>query len=84
MGARAPWVGPWEGPGEGGCSGLAGSPLRNIAETLGGVRQESGEVRGRRGREAGEESGEGPKLGPGDIIERGRPNWPEQREGEQF
>ena len=74
----------WEGPGNGGCRGLASSPLRSAADTLGGVRQDRGEDRGRRGREAGEERGEGPKLGPGDTIDRGRPNWPGQREGDKL
>lgn len=55
-----------------------------MADTLGGVRQESGEERGRMGREAGEERGEGPKLGPGDTMERGRPDWPAQRDGEEL
>lgn len=83
LGARMFWVWTWEGPGNGGCRGLAGSPLRSTADTLGGVRQDKGEERGRRGREAGEERGEGPKLGPGDTIERGRPNCPGQREGDE-
>lgn len=84
LGARAPWVGACEGPGRGGCRGLAGSPLRSTADTLGGVRQDRGDERGRRGREAGEERGEGPRLGPGDTMERGRPGWPGQREGDEL
>lgn len=84
LGARTPWAGVCEGPGDGGCSGLADSPLRSTADTFGGVRQERGEERGRMGREAGEERGEGPKLGPGDTMERGRPDWPGQRDGEEF
>lgn len=74
----------WEGPGEGGCSRLEASPLRSTADTFGGVRQDRGEERGRIGREAGEESGDGPKLGPGDTMERGRPDWLGQREGEEL
>lgn len=84
LGARTPWVEAWEGPGTGGGSGLAGSLLRCAADTLGGVRQERGDERGRRGLEAGEERGEGPRLGPGDTMERGRPDWPLQREGEEL
>lgn len=80
LGARALW----EGPGNGGCRGLAGSLLRSTADTLGGVRQDRGEERGRRGREAGEERGEGPKLGPGDTMDRERPEWPGQREGDEL
>lgn len=63
---------------------MAGSPLRSTAEVLGGVRQERGEDRGRRGREAGDERGEGPRLGPGDTMERGRPDWPGERDGEEL
>lgn len=74
----------WEGPGDGGCRGPPGSPLRSAGDTLGGVRHESGDERGRRGLEAGEERGEGPRLGPGDTMERGRPDWPGQREGEEL
>lgn len=84
LGARTPWVGACEGPGDGGCMGLPGSPFRRTADTLGGVRQDSGEERGRRGREAGEERGEGPRLGPGDTMERGRPDWPGHRDGEEL
>lgn len=75
---------PWEGPGDGGCMGLAGSPLTSTADMLGGGRQERCDDRGRRGREAGEERGDGPKLGPGDTMDRGRPDWPGQREGEEL
>lgn len=74
----------WEGPGDGGCSGLAVSPLRSTADTLGGVRHERGDERGMSGREAGDDRGEGPKLGPGDTMERGRPDWPGQRDGEEL
>lgn len=84
LGAMAPWVGAWEGPGDGDCSGLACSPLMSTADMLGGVRHERGDESGRRGREAGEERGDSPKLGPGDTIERGRPGWPGQREGEEL
>lgn len=84
MGARTLWAWKWEGPGSGGCRGLAGSPFRSVADTFGGVRHDRGEERGRRGREAGEERGEGPKLGPGETMERGRPNWPGQREGDKL
>lgn len=77
-------MGAWEGPGEGGCRGLADSPFRSTADTLGGVRHERGDESGRSGRAAGEERGEGPKLGPGDTMERGRPDWPWQREGEEL
>ena len=73
-------LGAWEGPGDGGWRGLAGSPLRSTADTLGGVRQDRGEESGRRGLEAGEERGEG----PGDTMEWGRPDWPGQREGEEL
>lgn len=68
----------WEGPGKGGAS-----PLRSTADMLGGVRQERGDESGRRGREAGDERGEGPKLGAGDTMESGRPSWLGQREGEE-
>lgn len=84
LGARAPWEEAWEGPGKGGCRGLASSPLRSTADTLGGVRHDRGEERGRRGREAGEERGEGPRLGPGDTMDSGRPDWPGQRDGDEL
>ncbi|KAF3842989.1 hypothetical protein F7725_001838 [Dissostichus mawsoni] len=62
-------LGAWEGPGDGGWRGLAGSPLRSTADTLGGVRQDRAEESGRRGLEAGEERGEGPRQGPGDTMD---------------
>lgn len=83
LGARLPEVGVCEGPGDGVC-GLAGSPLSSTGDMFGGVRQERGEDSERMGREAGEDRGEGPKLEPGETIERGRPDWPEQREGDEL
>lgn len=84
LGARALCAVAWEGPGNGGGRGLDTSPFGSTADTLGGVRQDKGEERGNRGREAGEERGEGPKLGPGDTMDGGRPKWPEQREGDEL
>lgn len=48
---------------------MTGSPLRSTADTLGGVRHDNGDESGRRGREAGEDKGEGPKLDPGETME---------------